>query len=151
MSVTPIDMTGSGPEVSASGSTWSHPDPPAFPTVEYLRDSKAKLVLIPGAEHGRPCADIQVSIDGFDPGKASWTLPCGQPEVSDVITLPAGSVKPGARLNVRAVARIRGMGSEGHSPAATKELTLPEDADKPSDKTLTRQGSPQQTRMNDHG
>ena len=141
VSVTPLDMTGSGPEVSASGSTWSHPDPPAFPTVEYLRDNQVKLVLIPGAEHGRPCADIQVSIDGLDPGKASWTLPCGQPEVSDVITLPAGSVKPGARLNFRAVARIRGVGSEGHSPAATKELTLPEDADKPSDRTLTRQGS----------
>lgn len=151
MSVTPIDMTGSGPEVSASGSTWSHPDPPAFLAIEYLRNSRAKLVLAPGVEHGRPCADIQVGIDGLDPDKASWTLPCNQPEVSEVITLPAQSAKPGTTLNFWAVARIQGVGSEGHSPAATKNLTLPKEADKPRNKTLARQGSSQQKRMNDHG
>ena len=151
VSVTPIDMTGSGPEVSASGSTWSHPDPPTFLAIEYLRNSRAKLVLAPGIEHGRPCADIQVGIDGLDPDKASWTLPCNQPEVSEVITLPAQSAKPGTTLNFWAVARIQGVGSEGHSPAATKNLTLPKEADKPRDKTLARQGSSQQTRMNDHG
>ena len=136
MSVTPANMAGSGPVASASGATWSHPDPPAFQTLEYQGKNQVKLTLNPGAEHGRPCADIQVSIDGLDPDKASWTLPCNQPEVSEVITLPAGSAKPGATLNFRAVARIRGVGSEGHSPAATKELNLPKDADKPSDKTL---------------
>ncbi|MCT6810498.1 MAG: fibronectin type III domain-containing protein, partial [Bifidobacterium sp.] len=142
VSVTPANMAGSGPVASASGATWSHPDPPAFQTLEYQGKNQVKLTLNPGAEHGRPCADIQVSIDGLDPDKASWTLPCNQPEVSEVITLPAGSAKPGATLNFRAVARIRGVGSEGHSPAATKELTLPKDADKPSDKTLNPSGVP---------
>ena len=151
VSVTPANMAGSGPVASASGATWSHPDPPVFQTLEYQGKDQVKLVLAPGGEHGRSCADIQVSIDGLDSDKASWTLPCNQPEVSEVITLPAGSAKPGDTLTFRAVARIRGMGSEGHSPAATKELTLPKETDKPRDKTLTRQGSPQQTRMNDHG
>ena len=91
-----------------------------------------------------------MDIEGLDPDKASWTLPCNQQEVSETITLPAGSAKPGATLNFRAVARIHGVGSEGHSPSATKELTLPKETDKPSDKTL-RQRSPEQTRINDHG
>ena len=150
VSVTPANMAGSGPVASAAGSTWSHPDPPAFQTLEYLGNNQVKLVLNPGAEHGRPCADIQVDIEGIDPDKASWTLPCNQQEVSETITLPAGSAKPGATLNFRAVARIHGVGSEGHSPSATKELTLPKETDKPSDKTL-RQRSPEQTRINDHG
>ena len=134
MSVTPANMAGSGPVASASGSTWSHPDPPVFQTLEYLGKDQVKLVLNPGSEHGRPCADIRVNIDGLDPDEASWTLACNQPELSQIITLPAGSAKPGATLNFRAVASIRGVGSEGDSPAATKELTLPKKDDKPSDK-----------------
>lgn len=128
VTVVPSNMAGAGTAESASGSTWSHPDPPSFDKVEQddpANDpTKVDLALTPGASHGRPCKDILVTLEGVEPSTASWTLGCTPQTARKQVTLPASVAQPGATMRFKAVSRISGAGSEGLSPTVAKELTL---------------------------
>ncbi len=128
VTVIPSNMAGAGAAETASGSTWSHPDPPIFERAEQSdptdNPDQVDLTLTPGASHGKPCGDILVTIEGVDPSRASWTLGCTLQTATEQITLPASVANPGDTIRFKAVSRIGGMGSEGMSPPTTRELTL---------------------------
>ena len=128
ITVTPSNLAGAGEARSVSGSTWSHPDPPAFGKIEQpdptTNPGLIDLALIPRADHGRPCGDILVTIEGADPSADSWTLGCTSGMATGQITLPASMARPGNTIRFKAISRIGGMGEEGQSPATTRELTL---------------------------
>lgn len=128
VTVIPSNLAGSGQASSASGATWSHPDPPSFDSVEQVdpanKANQVNLVLTPGSTHGKPCGDILVTIEGVNPSTASWTLGCTPQTATRQITLPSSVARPGETIQFKAVSRISGIGDEGHSPSVTKELTL---------------------------
>lgn len=138
VTVVPSNLAGTGQAQSASGSTWSHPDPPAFDKAEQVdpvgHPDQVDLALKPGTSHGRACGDILVTIEKADPATASWTLGCTSETATKRITLPASLAKPGKTIRFKAVGRISNMGDEGQSPTSTKELTLAGEGPQPRGK-----------------
>ena len=153
ITVTPSNLAGAGEARSVSGSTWSHPDPPAFGKIEQPDPTNnpglIDLALIPGADHGRPCGDILVTIEGADPSDDSWTLGCTSGMATGQITLPASMARPGNTIRFKATSRIGGMGEEGQSPATTRELTLV--GTRPPKKRAMESRRAQATREAEHG